>query len=88
MPISASRITFYFFKLFQDASNLFNFNIFDWIYPKQLQLSWLKSFTVEINKSSHLGLLTRVETFFVFDSSPRKLRLESELITRLVTTLV
>jgi hypothetical protein len=29
MPISASRITFYFFKLFQDASNLFNFNIFD-----------------------------------------------------------
>jgi hypothetical protein len=48
---------------FKTVPNLFNCNIFDEFIVNKLYLSWLKSFTVEINKliPSHLGLLTRVE---------------------------
>jgi hypothetical protein len=68
---------------FRTLPNLFNHNIFyEFILYKLVvaELTWViygRNQQVE-SESSHLGLLTRVESFFAFDSGRRKSRLESE----------
>jgi hypothetical protein len=61
----ASRITFYFFKSFQDSSQPIQLQYFWWIYPEQVvaeltRVIYGRNQQVE-SESSHLGLLIRVE---------------------------
>jgi hypothetical protein len=88
--ISASLITFYFFGLFQYSSQPIQLQYCSWIYPEQVACGWVGP--IVIYGRNQQVESDRVKSFEAVDSTRFPIfcassRIESESMTRLVTTL-